>query len=70
MRTPNGGVIFKYRIHSPDGDDLEEPTYAMMIRSGEEDHLAASRRFRVIDVVTFDEEYSRRSAGLLRVPPA
>ena len=30
--------MFRYRLHSPDGDDLGEATYAMMIRAGEEIH--------------------------------
>ena len=28
--------MFRYRLHSPDGDDLGDATYAMMIRRGEE----------------------------------
>jgi len=28
--------VFRYRLHSPDGDDLGEATYAMMIKPGEE----------------------------------
>jgi hypothetical protein len=28
--------VFRYRLHSPDGDDLGEATYAMMIHPGEE----------------------------------
>jgi len=24
----NGGTVFRYRLHSPDGDDLGEATYA------------------------------------------
>lgn len=48
--------MFRYRVHSPDGDDLGEATYAMMIQPGEEIHLDAGRRFRVIDVVPFDED--------------
>ena len=30
--------MFRYRLHSPDGDDLGEATYAMMIKPGEEIH--------------------------------
>jgi hypothetical protein len=48
--------VFRYRLHSPDGDDLGEATYAMMIKPGEEIHLGAGRRFRVLDVVMFDDE--------------
>jgi hypothetical protein len=28
--------VFRYRLHSPDADDLGEATYAQMIKSGEE----------------------------------
>ena len=28
--------MFSYRLHSPDGDDLGEATYAKMIKRGEE----------------------------------
>jgi hypothetical protein len=52
----NGGAVFRYRLHSPDGDDLGEATYAMMIKPGEEILLGAGQRFRVIDVVPFEEE--------------
>jgi hypothetical protein len=48
--------VFRYRLHSPDGDDLGEATYAQMIHLGDEIHLAAGQRFRVVDVVTLDEE--------------
>jgi hypothetical protein len=27
--------VFRYRLHSPDGDDLGEATYAMMIKPDE-----------------------------------
>ena len=33
--------MFRYRLHSPDGDDLGEATYAMMIKPGEEIHRSA-----------------------------
>ena len=48
--------MFRYRLHSPDGDDLGEATYAQMIRLGDEIHLGAGQRFRVLDVVPFEEE--------------
>jgi hypothetical protein len=40
-----GGDVFRYRLHSPDGDDLGEATYAIMIKPGEEILLGAGRRF-------------------------
>jgi len=54
--VPDRRNVFKYRLHSPDGDDLGEATYAMMIHAGEEIHLTDGQRFRVVDVVRFDEE--------------
>ena len=58
--------MFRYRLHSPDGDDLGEATYAMLIKPGEEILLGAGRRFRVLDVVPFDEDESP-FVGLLQV---
>jgi hypothetical protein len=40
--------MFRYRLHSPDGDDLGEATYAMMIKPGEEILFGAGQRFRVL----------------------
>jgi hypothetical protein len=62
--------MFRYRLHSPDGDDLGEATYAMMIKPGEEIHLGAGKRFRVLDVVPFDEEDESPFVGMLRVEAA
>jgi hypothetical protein len=58
--------VFRYRLHSPDGDDLGEATYAMMIKPGEEIHLGAGKRFRVLDVVAFERRTNRRSSGCYR----
>ena len=62
--------MFRYRLHSPDGDDLGEATYAVVIKPGEEIHLGAGKRFRVLDVVPFDEEDESPFVGLLRVEAA
>lgn len=62
--------MFRYRLHSPDEDDLGEATYAMMIKAGEEIHLGAGQRFRVVDVVPFDEEDESQFVGLLQVEAA
>jgi len=35
--------VFRSRLHSPDGDDLGDATYAVMIKSGEEIHLGAGQ---------------------------
>ena len=59
--------MFRYRLHSPDGDDLGEATYAQMIHAGEEIHLSVGRQFRVVDVVPFDEKDESPFVGMLRV---
>jgi hypothetical protein len=59
--------VFKYRLHSPDGDDLGEATYAMMIKPGEEIYGSHGQRLRVLAVVPFDEEDESPSVGLLGV---
>jgi hypothetical protein len=61
--------MFRYRLHSPDGDDLGEATYAMMINPGEEIHLGPGQRLRVIDVVPLEDEGSP-CVGLLQVEAA
>jgi hypothetical protein len=59
-----GGDVFRYRLHSADGDDLGQATYAVMIKPGEEILLGAGKRFRVLAVVPFPEgRTSRRSSG-------
>ena len=62
-----GGEIFKYRLHSPDGDELGEAVYAVMIKPGEEIHGNAAQRLRVLAAVPFDEEDESALVGLLRV---
>jgi len=36
--------MFRYRLHSADGNDLGEVTYAMMIEPGEEIHINGGQR--------------------------
>ena len=55
--------MFKYRLHSPSGDDLGEATYAQMIDPGEEIIAGKNEHFRVVAVVQFEEGTSRRSWG-------
>ncbi len=50
--------------------DLGEATYAVMIKPGEEIHLGVGQRFRVIDVVPFEEEDESPFVGLLKVEAA
>jgi hypothetical protein len=61
--------MFRYKLHSPDGDDLGEATYVQQIRLGEEILLGAGRRFRVLDVVCFDEGDEWPFVGLLQIEP-
>jgi hypothetical protein len=35
--------VFRYRLHSPDGDDLGEATYAVLLKPGEEIHGAGGQ---------------------------
>ena len=62
--------MFRYRLHLEDGSDVGEATYAQMIRVGDEIHLGAGQRFRVPDVVPFEEEDESPFVGLLRVEAA
>jgi hypothetical protein len=43
--------MFRYRLHSSDGDDLGESTYAVMIKPGDEILVGNGRRLRVVDLV-------------------
>jgi hypothetical protein len=68
--------MFRYRLHSPDGDDLGEATYAQMIKPGEEIFANGNQRFRVIDVVPVidvvrvEEDDDAPFVGMLRVEAA
>jgi hypothetical protein len=59
--------MFRYRLHSPDGDDLGEATYAAMIKPGEEVHGNGGQRLLVLDVVPFEEADELGFVGMLRV---
>jgi hypothetical protein len=59
--------MFRYRLHSPDGDDLGEATYAQMIHPGDEIIAGSNEHFRVVDVIVFDETDESPFVGLLRV---
>jgi hypothetical protein len=62
--------VFRYRLHSPDGDDLGEATYAVMIKVGEEVLVGNGRRLRVLDVVPFAEDDESPFVVLLKVEAA
>ena len=59
--------MFRYRLHTADGDDLGESTYAQMIHPGEEIIARGNQRFRVLDVVPFTEGDESPFVGMLRV---
>ena len=58
--------MFRYRLHSPDGDDLGEATYAILFKPDEEIIAGNNQHFRVVDVVPFDEEDESPFVGLLQ----
>jgi hypothetical protein len=62
--------MFRYRLHSPDGDDLGEATYARLIHPGEEMIGNGNQRFNVVDVVPFEEADELGFVGMLRVEAA
>jgi hypothetical protein len=61
--------MLRYKLHLADGTDAGEATYAQMIHIGDEIHLGAGHRFRVIDVVPIEDEDSP-VVGLLHVEAA
>jgi hypothetical protein len=61
--------MFRYRLHTVDGDDVGEATYPDRVKVGEELFFGGRRRFRVLDVVVFDEDESP-FVGLLQVEAA
>ena len=50
--------MYRYRMHLEDGSDVDEATYAVLIKPGEEIVVGNGRRFRVLDVVPLDDEES------------
>jgi hypothetical protein len=62
--------MFRYRLHTADGDDLGEATYAQMIKPGEEIIAGDNRRFRVVDVVPFGEEEESPFVAMRKVDAA
>jgi len=70
VRPLNGGAIYTYLLHLEDGSDVGTATYAVLVRAGEEILVGNGRRFRVLDVVPFDEEDESPFGGLLHVEAA
>ena len=62
--------MFTYRLHLADGSDVGEATYPSMVKVGELLFFGGGRKFRVLDVVAFDEEDESPFVGLLRVQAA
>lgn len=62
--------MFRYRLHSPEGDDLGEAAYAQLIKPGEKIHLHDTRLFRVLAVVPLEAEDESPFTGLLQIEPA
>jgi hypothetical protein len=69
VRPWNGGDVFRYRLHSPDGDDLGEATYAQMIHAGDEIHLGGDKRSASSTLSRSRRRTSRRSSGCYRSGP-
>jgi hypothetical protein len=62
--------VFTYRLHLADGSEVGEATYPSMVKVGELLFFGGGRKFRVIDVVPFEEEDESPFVGLLRVEAA
>jgi hypothetical protein len=62
--------VFTYRLHLKDGSDVGEGSYPSMVKVGEELFFGGGRKFRVLDVVPFEEEDDSRYVGLLQVKVA
>jgi hypothetical protein len=62
--------MFTYRLHLEDGSDVGEASYPSMVKVGELLFFGGGRKFRVIDVVPFDDEDESPFVGLLQVEAA
>lgn len=56
--------------HHADGGDAGQATFAVLGKPGEEIIVGNGRRFRVLDLVPFDEEDQAPFVGLLQVEAA
>jgi hypothetical protein len=63
-----GTPIFKYRLHSVDGDDLSESVYAVVIKPGDEIHAKGGEKLRARVVAFEGDDHSL--AGMLEVEAA
>jgi hypothetical protein len=62
--------LFSYRLHPADGTELGEATYPGRVKIGDELFFGGGRRFRILDVVIFEEEDKSPFVGLLQVEAA
>ena len=62
--------MYTYRLHLADGTDAGTATYAVLVRPREEILVGNGRRFRVVDVVPFEEEDESPFVGMLKVEVA
>jgi hypothetical protein len=62
--------MYTYALHLQDGSDAGTATYAGVVQAGEEILVGDGRRFRVIDVLPFDDEDESPFVGLLQVEAA
>jgi hypothetical protein len=62
--------MFTYRLFTADGGEVGEATYPSRVRVGEELFFGGGRRFRVLDVVIYDEEDESPFVGLLQAKAA
>jgi len=70
LQERNGEAMFRYRLHSTDGNDLGEATHPGRVKIGEELFSGGGRRFRVLQVVLFEKEDESLFVGMLRVEAA
>jgi hypothetical protein len=70
LQERNGEAMFRYRLHSTDGNDLGEATHPGRVNIGEELFSGGGRRFRVLQVVLFEKADESLFVGMLRVEAA
>ena len=62
--------MFRYRVHSPERGRSRRGHLRVVIKPGEEILFGSGRRFRVLEVVPFEEEDETSLVGLLQVEAA
>ncbi len=62
--------MFTYKLQRADGSDVGEAAYLSRVKVGEELSFGNGRRFRVLNVVPFEEEDESPFVGLLKVEAA